>query len=54
MTCRKTRYRDRIAAINVLAMIQRTDGPGRPKLERRAYRCPNCRAWHLTSQRRKR
>ena len=48
--CRKIRYRDRIAALLALASAQRTDGSRRPKLERRAYRCPTCHGWHLTSR----
>ena len=46
--CRKRRYRDRIAALLALA------GTGRRKRTRkqetRAYRCPACKGWHLTSQ----
>jgi hypothetical protein len=47
--CRKIRYRDRIAALLALATVQARDKPGRPKQERRAYRCPDCRGFHLTS-----
>lgn len=46
----KYRYRDRIGALSAMASARRTDGAGRPKLERRAYRCPQCHGWHLTSQ----
>jgi hypothetical protein len=48
--CRKTRYRDRIAAKLALARIHHNDEPTRPKQEQRAYRCPACKGWHLTSQ----
>lgn len=43
----KFRYRDRIAAQLALATIDDTDPKRR---EKRAYRCPLCRGWHLTSQ----
>lgn len=46
----KTRYRDRIGALLALASTQRRDGSRRPKTEKRAYRCPDCRGWHLTSK----
>lgn len=42
----KRRYRDRLDALIALARIRR-DG------ERRIYRCPLCRGWHLTSQERR-
>ena len=42
----KQRYRDRIAAL--LALTELPDTPKRR--EQRAYRCPHCRGWHLTSQ----
>lgn len=45
----KVRYRDRVAALLALASAQRTDSPRRPKTERRAYPCPQCKGWHLTS-----
>lgn len=48
----KARYRDKVAAMLVLATVRRRDGSHRPKLEARAYRCPQCRGWHLTSKRR--
>jgi uncharacterized protein with PIN domain len=47
VNCVKVRYRDRIAA---LLALTRTSDERRPKAERRAYRCPYCRGWHLTSQ----
>lgn len=43
----KLRYRDRIAAQLTLAGIDNLDPRRR---EQRAYRCPACRGWHLTSQ----
>lgn len=52
-TCRKTgktRYRDEIAAKIALASAQHADGSRRAKIETRAYRCPDCKGWHLTSQ----
>lgn len=48
--CGKVRYRDRIAALLALASAQHADGSKRPKVEARAYRCPDCRGWHLTSR----
>ena len=45
--CFKVRYRDRVAAALALAKIQRQGKSGHT--ERRAYRCPNCKGWHLTS-----
>lgn len=44
----KVRYRDRIAALVSLAVLRRQDNAGHA--ETRAYRCPICRGWHLTSQ----
>lgn len=48
--CRKVRYRDRIAAMLAMSNAQRIDGSRRDKIEARAYRCPNCFGWHLTSR----
>ena len=48
MTCSKRKFRDQIAAKLALSRIK-TTGEAREKTPRRAYRCPNCRAWHLTS-----
>lgn len=50
MTCLtgKRRYRDRIGAQLALAVIKkRTSWKGR---ETRAYHCPTCHGWHLTSK----
>lgn len=41
----KRRYKDNIAALLALSSTNRA---GRP--ERRAYRCPVCRGYHLTRQ----
>ena len=49
MTCAKRRYRDEIAAKLALARIT-AHGEAREKTPQRAYRCPACRGWHLTSQ----
>ncbi|MEU1919324.1 hypothetical protein ABZ742_04025 [Streptomyces albogriseolus] len=43
----KFRYRDRIAAQLALAGI---DNVNPKRREKRAYRCPQCRGWHLTSK----
>ena len=51
MTCHKRRYRSRVDALLALATIQARDDTRRGKTESRAYRCPDCRRWHLTSQR---
>ena len=48
--CRKHRYPDSTSARLALATIIRKDRTDRPKTEARAYRCPRCRGWHLTSQ----
>lgn len=49
--CGKIGYRDRIAALTALAGTGAKDGSRREKSEKRAYRCPACRKWHLTSKR---
>ena len=49
--CTKMRYRDRIAAMLVLAQIQNQDKASRPKQEARVYFCDDCRGRHLTSRR---
>lgn len=55
MTCSKRRYRTRVDALLHLAKIEgnvRRHGQSN-KAPVRAYRCPNCRGWHLTSMRHK-
>lgn len=49
----KIRYRDRVGALLALANISYQDKPGRAVREQRPYRCPSCRGFHLTSQKRK-
>lgn len=46
----KRRYRDRIGALIAMASARHKDGSNRGSLEQRAYRCPFCTGWHLTSQ----
>lgn len=46
----KARYYDRVAALLALATIQHKDGSHRYATEQRAYRCPQCKGWHLTHQ----
>lgn len=48
--CKKVRYRDEIKAKLALAQIQAKDRPHRDRVEKRAYHCPTCRGWHLTSR----
>lgn len=50
MSCRtgKMRYRDELDAKIALARVRWKD-----RGEKRCYRCPLCRGWHLTSQERK-
>lgn len=43
--CRKWRYRDMLSAKIALAKCKAKDHG-----EQRAYPCPNCKGWHLTSQ----
>lgn len=49
MRCRKHGFRDRVAAELAIARRQFSD-QRREKTEKRAYHCPNCKRWHLTSQ----
>ena len=51
VTCTKRRYRTRVDALIALAAIQGRDDARRSKTESRAYRCPTCHGWHLTSRR---
>lgn len=50
MSCRsgKRRYGDRIAALLALANTTRSDSQRRNEV--RAYRCPECQGWHLSSK----
>jgi hypothetical protein len=53
MSCRlKIRYRDRAGALTALSRIAWRDR--HPHVETRAYHCPACNGWHLTSQQRRR
>lgn len=52
--CQKVKYRDRIAALLAMATVRSQDKSHRTKVESRAYYCADCRAWHLTSQKRRR
>ena len=49
--CAKKKFKTRLDALIALSNIQRIDNPARPRMERRAYQCPICGKWHLTSQR---
>lgn len=44
----KRRFRDRFSALQALARAQHDPNPKR--VEERAYRCPQCAGWHLTSK----
>ncbi len=46
---RKVRYPDRIAALFILSQTGARHGR-RPKDEVRAYECPACSGWHLSSR----
>jgi hypothetical protein len=48
MKCAKVRYRNNLDARIALAKLRAQDKSGHT--ERRAYRCPECKAWHLTSK----
>jgi hypothetical protein len=45
-SCGKVRYITELGAKIALTRIHRDDEQG----ERRHYRCPRCRGWHLTSE----
>lgn len=45
--CQKHRYPTRVDAIFAMCDIQHRHGGER---ERRAYECPRCHGWHLTSK----
>jgi hypothetical protein len=51
--CRKIRYRDEVAALLALESTGRR-AHKREKEEKRAYRCPRCKGWHLTAQSKRR
>lgn len=47
----KVRYADRWEAEHALASCELESWRGHPeRRERRAYECPHCGGWHLTSQ----
>lgn len=46
---RKARYADRISAILAIARMQHKDPSSWDRVAVRAYRCPVCHDWHLTS-----
>lgn len=48
VACIKWRYRDQAGALVELAAIARLDQAW--KKPQRAYRCPYCQGWHLTSR----
>jgi hypothetical protein len=48
VTCVKIRYRDRVSALYALAQTSARRKPT-DKDETRAYHCPDCSGWHLTS-----
>ena len=49
MSCYKVRYPTRLRALIVLAKIRRQSDSSDGKLPCRAYPCPDCKGWHLTS-----
>jgi hypothetical protein len=48
--CEKRRYPDQISANWTLLNIWAKGQRDRPKMERRVYRCPKCKGYHLTSK----
>lgn len=44
----KVAYKSRVGALLALSRIQYEDKPGHT--EKKAYRCPTCHSWHLTSK----
>jgi hypothetical protein len=48
----KRRYRDKKSALQVLrtAVAAAALNPDSRRREQRAYRCPDCHGWHLTSR----
>ena len=52
--CTKVRYRDKGSALLALDTVQRKFDDEDVKVEKRAYRCPLCKGWHLTSTEKRR
>ncbi|MFV2198779.1 hypothetical protein [Nocardiopsis sp. LOL_012] len=50
-SCGKRWFKDRISAELALVAIRSRAETTADKLPRRAYRCPDCKGWHLTSKR---
>ena len=49
--CRKVRFRDKVAALIALSRADLKAKRGNTnRRETRAYRCPHCAGWHLTSK----
>jgi hypothetical protein len=48
MTCKKIAYKNEISAM--LALAQCRNSRKRRRMEVRAYFCPICKKWHLTSK----
>ena len=48
MKCKKRKYKDKIAAMFALSQCRSQTAIGN-RQERRAYLCPVCGKWHLTS-----
>lgn len=48
----KARYESKAQAEKAMSLLRDMRGPG--KRESRAYRCPKCHGWHLTSKGRRR
>lgn len=47
MSCKKKKYKDKIAAMFALSQCKRGKGQ---RQEIRFYYCRDCNAWHLTKQ----
>jgi hypothetical protein len=48
--CTKRRFKDRLAALMAMANIEARGEDRNGKVPKRAYLCPRCGGWHLTSQ----
>jgi len=48
-SCGKRRFRSREAAEKALSRLTAIRDPGLARTEQRAYQCPDCVFWHLTS-----